>query len=155
MPFGVARLSREFLDAGIATKAPPKDALQELVQPAPLVAFYLIGHSIELSLKAFLLGRGESITALRSKRFGHDLSALLVESRRRKLGTCVKLSSTEIRVVHMLNDCYSSKELEYLFNGTRRLPHYSVTVRIAEKLHAGVDSFCRKIMANNSSKRTR
>ena len=85
MPFGVTRLSGEFLDAGIATKAPPKDAVQELVQPAPLVAFYLIGHSIELSLKAFLLGRGVSVTVLKSKRFGHDLSALLVESRRRKL----------------------------------------------------------------------
>lgn len=152
-PLGAALLSRQFLDAAISVQSPARTAAQELAQPTSFVAFYLAGHSIELAFKAFLLGRGMSIASLRNPRtFGHNLSALLAESRTRRLGTCVKLSATEIKVVQLLNDCYSAKELEYVFNGTRRLPHYSVVIRLATKLQAGVASYCGKLAANNSFK---
>jgi hypothetical protein len=51
--------------------------------------YYLLGHSIELSLKAFLMKRGNKLSDLRSHKFGHNLYALLRESRRRKLGKVV------------------------------------------------------------------
>src|SRR3990170_611670 len=46
------------------------------------VAYYLHCHSIELSLKAFLLRRGISLRVLRNRPLGHDLIALLSESPR-------------------------------------------------------------------------
>lgn len=152
-PFGVARLAKQFLDAAVSVQAPAKTASQELAQPVSLVAFYLVGHSIELSFKAFLLGRGMSTASLKNPRtFGHNLNALLIESRKRRLGTYVKLSATEIKIVQLLNDCYSAKEFEYMFNGNRRLPHYSVVIRLAAKLQKGVAGYCGKLASNNSFK---
>ena len=43
--------------------------------PEPI--FYLFGQSIELSLKAYLLGQETPIKILSSRAYGHDLNALL------------------------------------------------------------------------------
>jgi hypothetical protein len=56
--------------------------------------YFLLGQSIELSLKAFLLGRGVPLKELRSRKYGHNLETLLDEARRRKLGLEVKLGGT-------------------------------------------------------------
>ncbi|MEK6553511.1 MAG: hypothetical protein AABZ54_08705, partial [Bacteroidota bacterium] len=67
------------------------DLVHQSSKPSIFVVYYLIGHSIELSLKSFLLRRGLKKEELKNK-YGHDLSALLSESRRRKLGNIVKLT---------------------------------------------------------------
>ena len=152
-PLGVVNFSKQFLAAARSTQEPEKSVAQEIGQRLSLVAYYLAGHSIELSLKAFLLGRGLPIETLRSRKYGHDLSALLLESRKRKLGNCVKLSRRELAVVHTLNDCYAAKELEYLFHGTRTLPPYSQVVALATKLHDGVAPYCGRLAADKSLKR--
>lgn len=152
LPLGAVRLSGEFLSAAQNAQEPAKTSMQELAQRLSLVAYYLVGHSIELSLKAFLLGRGLTWSILGSRKYGHNLSALLAECRRRKLGTCVKLSTREMAVVQVLNDCYSAKELEYSFTGSRRLPNYSQVVQLATKLHDGIAPYCGKLAANNSFK---
>jgi len=64
---------------------------------APFVAYFLVGCSIELSLKAFLFARGEKINRLK-REYGHDLSKLIFESRRRKLGREVKLTRNQLQL---------------------------------------------------------
>lgn len=149
-PLGVIRLSKEFLVGARAAQEPAKNAAQELGQKLSLVAYYLAGHSIELSLKAFLLGRGLSIDTLRSRKYGHNLSVLLSESRRLKLGNCAKLSPKDLAVVQTLDGCYSAKEFEYMFYGSRTLPPYSMVIAVATKLHDGIAPYCSRLAANNS-----
>ncbi len=151
-PLGVINLSKQFLAAARHTQEPAKNAAQELGQKLSLVAYYLAGHSIELSFKAFLLGRGLTVETLRGRKYGHNLSALLAESRRRKLGNCVKLSRQDLAVVQTLNGCYAAKELEYMFYGSRTIPPYSLFVALAAKLHGGIASYCSGLAANNSFK---
>jgi hypothetical protein len=126
----------------------------ELRQPVSLVGFYLVSHSIELSLKAFLLGRGMSIGKLRNKPFGHNLVSLVAEARRRRLGLVLKLTRQDLLVLELLNECYSVKELEYSFTGARSLPRYPLAVAVASKLLKELAPYCRKLAANNSSKPT-
>ena len=147
-------MAGEFLSAALATCPVPASEVEELRQPVSLVGFYLVGHSIELSLKAFLLGRGVPIGKLRNKPFGHNLVSLATEARRRRLGLVVKLTRQELLVLELLNECYSAKELEYSFSGARRLPRYRLAVAPASKLLAALEPYCRRLAANNSSKPT-
>ena len=75
--------------------------------------YYLYCHSIELSLKAFLLGRGINQNELKKRKYGHNLEALLNEARRRKLGREVKLDKNDLKMIKFFNVLYSNKEFEY------------------------------------------
>ena len=103
-------MASEFLSAGLKIQPVAASAAAEFTQPIAFVAYYLVGHSIELSLKAFLLSRGVPITALRKRPYGHNLAALLREARRRKLGRVAKLSRHDVAVVNLLNACYGTKK---------------------------------------------
>ncbi len=102
----------------------------ELIFPA----YYLLGHSIELSLKSFLSAKGYSHSELRKKKYGHDLDSLLSECTRRKLGGEVRLSKKEVNGISLLNKTYCDKKFEYLEYGNFRLPEYSFAFGIARKL---------------------
>ena len=118
-------------------------------------AYFLVGHSIELTLKAFLRSRGVSLKLLRSRTFGHDLEALLKESRKRKLGNEIKLTKSEIESIALLNRTYKSKEFEYIVTGGVTLPTYGVISRIAEKLSKGLKEISYKKTFNKSLQPTR
>ena len=151
-PLGVINLSKQFLAAARHTQEPATNAAQEIGQKLSLVAYYLAGHSIELSFKAFLLGRGMTVETLRNRKYGHNLSVLLAESRRRKLGNCVKLARQDLAVVQTLDGCYAAKEFEYMFYGSRTLPRYSLVIALATRLHGGIAPYCNGLAANNSFK---
>ena len=68
----------EFFDAAGTLWSSNTDLVHQSSKPTPFVVPYLIGHSIELSLKSFLLSRGLKIDELRGRKYGHDLSALLI-----------------------------------------------------------------------------
>ena len=144
-------LSMEFLEASKLVLPPPENELEELKQKISFPAYFLVGHSIELSLKAFLLGRGLSNDTLRSRKYGHNLTALMKEARRRKLGAFVKLKKNELVAIETLNDCYSNKEFEYTVVGYRHLPHYSKIFAVARQLCIGVKPFCIRLAINSSS----
>ena len=151
-PFGTHRLAGEFLAAALTVQPVARSEAAAIRQPVSLVGYYLVGHSVELSLKAFLLGRGMTVNALRRKPYGHDLVALVREARRRRLGNLSKLSRQDLAVVEALNECYNAKELEYAFTGARRLPHYSLAVALANTLLESIGPYCRRLAANNSFK---
>ncbi|MDR4507396.1 MAG: hypothetical protein MRJ65_04005 [Candidatus Brocadiaceae bacterium] len=132
----------EFFDAANILWPANTDLLYQLNELTPFVVHYLIGHSIELSLKSFLLSRGLKINELRSRKYGHDLSALLIESRRRKLGKIVKLTQREIKAINLLNVFYKDKLLEYTEIGFYSFPPYTLINCIADKLHSKVRLFC-------------
>lgn len=144
-PYGCLRVAIEYLKAAEKVQPPARSEIDEFRQRLSFPAYFLAGHAIELALKAFLLGRGMSVDVLRSKKYGHDLRALLTEARRRRLGLLVKLSPRDVAAVLVLNECYSAKELEYAVTGIRRLPHYSAAIHVADALISGLGPYCRQL----------
>jgi hypothetical protein len=134
---GLWRHAREFADAGLAVRIANPNRIS-------LPAFYLIGHSIELSLKAFLLGRGVALNRLRSKEFGHDLAALLKEARRRRLGNEVPLKPKHLGVIQLLNFEYVAKKYEYRETGVYHTPDASFAQEVANRLVDGLKDFCER-----------
>jgi HEPN domain-containing protein len=130
--------AEEFLEAATKVCKPPVTARNKLRLKINMTAYYLLGHSIELSLKAFLFGRGIKYNKLRYKPYGHDLSKLITVSRKRRLGVQVKLTNNEIDLIKLLSISYSAKLLEYTETGFYKLPEYGVLHEIATKLVAGI-----------------
>jgi HEPN domain-containing protein len=124
---GLWNHAREFAEAASVVAEAAGDK-------TPLPAYYLWGHSIELSLKAFLFGCGVPLRKLKSKELGHDLKALAREALSHNLKTVVHLDSQEIAEIDLLNYDYVAKHFEYHETKTYHLPFKHRTKRIAEKL---------------------
>lgn len=91
--FGFWSLAENFLSAAKAVKDPKGNNGDRTNDELLLPAYYLVGHSIELSLKSYLAAKkGYTVDELRSKKYGHNLEVLFSEARKRKLGREVKLS---------------------------------------------------------------
>jgi HEPN domain-containing protein len=103
---------------------------------------YLYGIAIELSLKAFLLARGESPTKVAA--FGHRLKDLLTQARRRKLGYKVQLIQNDLRAIRLLSQSYAHQphRLRYFVSGTVQVPPLEVTRHAAHRLLKGLKPFC-------------
>lgn len=101
---------------------------------------------MELSLKAYLRGKEYSLEVLkasaRKNGFGHDLSKLLDESRRRKVGREVKLNRNDMWVIRFVDDMYKHKEFEYGYVGTRQMPKLELVEAVARKLVSGLKDYC-------------
>jgi hypothetical protein len=77
-----------------------------------LVPHYLLCHSLELSFKAFLADKGNTIEDMR-KRFNHDLGELLRECEANGLAASFP-NVTELRTqIRQVNKYYSEKQFEY------------------------------------------
>ena len=108
-----------------------------------LPTYFLFSRSIELSLKAFLLGCGMTAKELRSHAFGHNLTALLGEAAKRRLHDLVPLEPVESGVVELLSQEYLGTHLGYRISGdTYHLPLIEVTEEVARKLVGGLEEFC-------------
>jgi hypothetical protein len=86
------------------------------------VTSYLIGHSLELLLKAVLFSNGYTEDGLR--KIGHDLNraaALVVEL---QIGTISEMVDRDQFAISDLNAVYKDKRLEYTITGLIRLPHH-------------------------------
>jgi len=119
-----------------------------------IVAYYLVGHSIELSLKSYLYAKNYDKNKLRRK-FGHDLSTLLTECRKRKLGREIKVKKKEAAAIELLNTAYKSKGFEYLEYGSYSFPEYDYIYGIAKKLSNGLARYAMNPPKTYQSKRAR
>lgn len=152
--FGFWSHAEQYLMAAEKVKSPavPQKGKSrfELIFPA----YYLVGHSIELSLKSFLSAKGYPHSELRKKRYGHNLESLLSECTRRKLGREVKLLKIEVNGILLLNKTYCDKKFEYLEYGNFRLPEYSFVFGIARKLLDGLNRYASNSPFNKALQRT-
>jgi hypothetical protein len=125
-PLGLWKLAKEFAEAaGVVAD----NAGNQLSVPA----YYLWGHSIELSLKAFLFDNGVPLQQLKRK-YGHDLKALVDEAMRHNIKSKVHLSVRELGEIYGLNYEYVAKRFEYHEAETYMLPYKDRTKRLADKL---------------------
>ena len=133
--FGFWSHAKEFLLAAKVVKEAHQNYKGKIDFSLILPAYYLVGHSIELSLKSYLAAKGYKTNELKSKKYGHDLEALLIEARKRKLGREVKLSRHQVNAIKLFSDTYKSKRLEYLEYGNYRLPEYDFIYDVAKHLN--------------------
>ena len=110
------------------------------------VPYYLYCHSIELSLKAFLLAQATPYDRLFS--LSHNLDAILREARLVGLDSIAPLSPAETAELTKANSIYATKGFEYLdlanlFRGRKHLPELRVLARVTTKLVKALETTCR------------
>ena len=115
---------------------------------SPLVRAYLLGHSLELYLKAYLLTRGFSERVLRTRRLRHDLSALLNEAESRGLGDHLRISLELRRDLRSLNDPYARAALEYVSWWNLLAPPSVPDSRRLSRFAANLDTLVRRLVAD-------
>jgi HEPN domain-containing protein len=112
------RGAAEFYTA--ARQAPLRDSTPQYV---------LIFHAVELSLKAFLIGKGLQLTELRRTPFGHDLKALY--DRARETGFPAHTEDTA-KFITWINEYARDVSIRYDFSSDRTLPMAEVLFPIVE-----------------------
>ena len=139
-PIGLARYSSEFLEAAlIADEKMGRRGGYEITAPVPVM--FLVGQSIELSLKAYLLHRGISLEKLRTK-FGHNLHKLLRKAKELELKKVVDFTEDELGTIEALNDLYASKQLQYIVTGAKIFPVFGPLQTATKKL---VSAVCKEV----------
>lgn len=134
-PSGFLTHAQEFFAAG--------DLVLGKAEGVSLPAYFLLGRSVELSLKAYLLGCGTQISDLRSRKFGHNLSALLNAALELGLQREVPLEEIEVGAIKLLSYDYMEKRFEYrVTGGTYYLPLINVTWEVTRKLAFQLEPFC-------------
>jgi len=110
----------------------------------PIPAYYLVCHSIELVLKAFLRGAGKELEDLKKK--GHNLNQCLRAAEEMGINEYFSLTITQKNAVSLINDYYNQKELEYIATGFKTFPKYDVLEGVASDLILSLRGYCRKNM---------
>lgn len=113
--------------------------------------YYLIGHSIELSLKSYLITENYSMNAL--KRIGHNLEKLFDKSLK-----CNNFNSTfslkeDISIVkeniESLNYYYCKKHFEYPLSGLKIVPILDWLFQFLNNILNGCKILCEDLINKN------
>ncbi len=140
---GVAlwKLAKEYLAGATALQpSPPKISF---------VVYYLYGHALELTLKAFLVSHGSTISALRG--IGHDLKKALLAAEQHQSFQKVVITPEDRFIVEWLSDYYSRKEFEYVFVGYKSLPNPDSVKALCDRVHQNVDGLIRQAVLRHIS----
>ena len=120
-PIGLIRYAQDFYDCAIAAdRVVGMRPGYEIIAPTPVM--YLVGHSIELCLKSYLLFCGVSIKVLRNKPYCHDLTECYKKAKELGLYSHVELSKDDEEVIEILSALYSKKLLNYIEVGEKTFP---------------------------------
>lgn len=115
-------LGGEYLEAG--------EALHRGENTKWLPMYFLICHSLELSLKSFLSERGYSEKKL--KNIGHSIEKCLKEAE--KNGLNVSLIQSDRLNLMKFDGHYSAKNLEYFYNIEKIFPNIEKMINITKIL---------------------
>ncbi len=136
-PAGLWRYAREYLEAAELIR--PKDYTHKLSAPT----CYLLGHSIELLLKAFLLAKGRSLDDLVD--IGHDLQRALEEADSANL-VAFAPSENDYRglqeLVDIIQDEYKFHGFRYFKRGLKRRPDLRTGIPAVSSILDGVSESC-------------
>lgn len=103
---------------------------------APVPVLYLLGHSIELSLKAYLRQHGLTVHQLR--KVGHDLGKCYRKAKELGLLSAWQPTPEQEAELRVLNVLYEAKDLEYIRTGPARWPRLEPLEALAADLFNAV-----------------
>ena len=131
-PIGMARYAVDFFKAALAADDKlGKEKGYEIIAPVPVM--FLVGQSIELILKSFLIHKGVSLRHIRTK-YGHGLHKSMRKAKELGLSDIVKLTDEDMSTIKILDDLYSSKQLQYIVTGAKTFPVFGPVETVARKL---------------------
>lgn len=119
-------LADEFLEASVVLQNTPPIRVNY-----SSANYYLLGHSAELMLKAFLYRHGVTIPELR--KIGHDLEKLVTVSEEKGLPKTVSLNQ-----IRQLAEIYRNKSLEYRERKKKTFPDIDLLTKEIEALQSAV-----------------
>lgn len=119
-------LSGEFLEAARVLQATPPVRVGYLS-----ATYYLLGHSAELMLKAYIYKHGKTISDL--KKLSHDLEKLASRAREAGLPEKVQLDQTLC-----LAAAYKEKSFEYRTRKRKTFPSLDLLTKEIERLQSAV-----------------
>lgn len=102
----------------------------------PVPALYLLGHAIELTLKAYL--RQHSVTVRQLRNIGHDLDKAYLQAKELGLLTSCQPTIQHEAALKALNGVYVVKQLEYICTGLATWPRYDLVEELAMDLFSAV-----------------
>ncbi|MEM9617564.1 MAG: hypothetical protein AAF936_06350 [Pseudomonadota bacterium] len=123
---GMFRLSLDFHESALAIERTfrRKKLFGEEAQTASFTAYYMMGHAIELVLKAVLLQRDENCHQMLKSAIGHDLEKCLEQVRKVDASILDFMDENHTHHVLVLNDNYCIKRFEYMMTGGISLPDW-------------------------------
>ena len=124
-PINLADSAREFVGAARRER-------EHAGRGTSITAYFLVARALELVLKAYLVFRGRSEAQLRA--ISHDLNKALADSTREGLASLVNPAPEEIAALSIINDYYSSKDLEYLHTGYKSYPDHELLAALVDKI---------------------
>jgi hypothetical protein len=104
--------------------------------------YYLYCHTMELTLKAFLLARGLSVDEIRSRRLGHNLQGLWKECNAQGLKVQSAKAAALGQTIKLLNPFALRFDFRYLRVGMISLPPLEAVRGDAEHLIKLVRPHC-------------
>lgn len=121
---GLCRYACEFMEAAISADGQMgrRDGFKVV---APIPVLFLVGQSIELALKSFLLTRGVSLRKLRYD-YGHNIHRAMKKSKELGLFSLVTLTPEQLETIEILDGLYSSKQLQYIVTGSKTFPVFGL-----------------------------
>jgi hypothetical protein len=129
-PLGMFRYALEFFAAGCSVD--DDIGVREDYSTAP--ANYLIGHSIELVLKAYLLQHGVSLKEIRERPLSHSLTGCFKAAEERGFQQHFQLAMSECELLHKLDALYSDKQFEYIETGRQPVLMWGELTQLGNRL---------------------
>ncbi len=116
--------------------------MQPAAPTASFVSYFLYGHGLELTLKAFLVSQGSTNTRL--KRIGHDLTRALRAAGKHQTFGRVPITDRDRTIIAWLNSYYRDKEFEYLVTGFKSFPAVDEVRDVCERMLGNVKPLIRE-----------
>jgi len=128
----MARYATDFFNAALAADDKlGKEEGYEIIAPVPVM--FLVGQSIELILKSYLIHKGVSLKHIRTK-YGHGLHKSLKKAKELGLDDIVNLTEEDVNAIEILDELYSSKQLQYIVTGSKTFPVFGPVEKVTRKL---------------------
>jgi len=105
-----------------------------------ILCYFLLSHSIELTLKAFLRENGSHVPELIE--IGHDLGFLFRRAEARGIRGIVALEERHLDAIEIANVIYKEKEWEYRKRGFKQYPIIDDLYSCASALLDGTRGKC-------------
>ena len=135
-PIGLARYARDYFDSALAAD----DVLgtrEGYEIHAPMPVMFLVAHSIELIIKAYLLHVGMSLDDM--KKISHNLLACWEVAVENGIEQHFNLTNDEIDILNIISDLHKSTELRYIQSGFKTVPVFGPLEELTRKL---LDNIC-------------
>lgn len=134
---GLTRYAYEYLEAAMVVDEHCGAAPQySHISPTP--AYYLLSHSVELTLKSYLRHCGITVKQLSSREYGHDLNASYQKAKELGLQNLFHPTEDDTRALAMLVAINESHELRYIRTGLKEFPSWAIVEPFAVRLHQAV-----------------